>query len=235
MFCPYCGSSLNDQVNFCPNCGAQLKDNVSAAKPAASAGKANAEYSLVLVSRGSCPAAVAGDLLEDIFGYSDSAAASLVREAPVVVGQNLTAEEAAYVAQMFSEYGIEVSVLDRDEQYADLSSNAVKSVFDSSGNLLSNVLAVIGGLSIANRVTHYRRVRKPSLLERLFRPMFTPQRPPVHKRHIRIRPETIKTGFRPIPPRPNYGYRNSSDHVSRPDRGHRGGPGGRPGMMKKGR
>lgn len=237
MYCPYCGNVISENINFCPHCGAALKETSSVPVSASNAVKTEGKYSLILVSRGTCSAAVAGDLLEDIFGYTDSVANDLVSQAPVVVGQKMTAEEAAYVAQMFSEYGIQVSIQDENEEYVDLSSKAVKSVFDSNGNLLTNVLAVIGGLSMMNRVTTYRRVRKPSLLERLFMPLFTPVRPAVHRRYVRPKVparEAMRTGFTPIVHYPNFGYRNASDHVRRTDNGRRGGPGGRPGSMRRG-
>ena len=136
------------------------------------------------MSTGTCNAVTAGDLLEDIFGYTDSESSNLIRMAPVVVGENLTAEEAATVAQMLTEYGIEVSVTDNDDRFVDLSGKANRSVFDSSGKLLSSAAAIIGALTVGNRIRAYRRFRRPSLVERLFHINYRPV-PVVYHRHFR--------------------------------------------------
>ena len=151
--------------------------------------------------------------------------------APVVVGEKLTADEAATVAQMYTEYGMQVSITDSKDQYVDLSSKANTSVFDKSGNLLSSAVAIIGALTVANRIKSYRRYKKPSLLERLFHVNYKPQPPKYHRsfrprlepqplaprRTIR-RPEPMPVGRRPAQP-----SRNSHSH-GQPPRGP-GGPG----------
>ena len=86
----------------------------------------------------------AGDLLEDVFGYTDEESSNLISMMPVVVGENLTSQEATTVAQMFTEYGMEVSITDKEDKYVDLTGNAKTSVFDSAGKLLSSAAAVIG-------------------------------------------------------------------------------------------
>ena len=98
MFCGNCGAELTAQTNFCPYCGTALQStttSISLLNKAASTAKSTNEYNLVLVSIGSCNATMAGDLLEDVFGYTDAESGNLVRMVPVVVGENLTAEEAA--------------------------------------------------------------------------------------------------------------------------------------------
>ena len=156
---------------------------------AVSTAQSSNRYNLVLVSRGNCNAVMAGDLLEDVFGYTDAESANLVNMAPVVVGENLTAEEAATVAQMFTEYGMQVSVTDREDKYVDLTGNATSSIFDNSGNLLAGAAAIIGALTVANRITSYRRYKKPSLLERLFHLRYDPA-PPAYHRNFRPRINT---------------------------------------------
>lgn len=198
MFCGNCGTPLTEETNFCPYCGAALKtrtSSISLLNKASSTAKATNVYNLVLVSTGTCDATMAGDLLEDVFGYTDAESANLVRMVPVIVGENLTAEEAATVAQMYTEYGMEVSITDKEDKYVDLTGKANSSVFDSNGNLLRDVAAVIGALTVANRITSYRRYRRPSLLERIFHIRYTPI-PPVYHRSFRpyISPS-------PIPPR----------------------------------
>ena len=187
MYCSHCGAEITAQANFCPYCGSALQSataSVSLLNKAASTARDINVYNLVLVSRGSCDAVMAGDLLEDVFGYTDSESSNLVRMAPVVVGENLTAEEAATVAQLYTEYGMEVSVTDRQDQYVDLSGKANTSVFDSKGGLLAGVAAIIGALTVANRIKSYKRYKKPSLLERLFHIHYEPQ-PPKYRRNFR--------------------------------------------------
>ena len=120
MFCGNCGAPLTEETNFCPYCGAALKtrtSSISLLNKASSTAKATNVYNLVLVSTGTCDATMAGDLLEDVFGYTDAESANLVRMVPVIVGENLTAEEAATVAQMYTEYGMEVSITDKEDKY----------------------------------------------------------------------------------------------------------------------
>lgn len=197
MFCGNCGAELTAQTNFCPYCGKALQSattSISLLNKAASTATASNEYSLILVSTGSCDATTAGDLLEDVFGYTDAESGNLVRMAPVVVGENLTAEEAATLAQMYTEYGMQVSITDKKDQYVDLTSKANSSIFDGKGGLLAGAAAIIGALTVANRITSYRRYKKPSLLERLFRINYEPVPPEYHRS---FRPRLVSTPLAP--------------------------------------
>ena len=229
MYCGNCGAELTAQTNFCPYCGSALQNatvSMSLLNKAASTAKETNQYNLILISRGSCDAVTAGDLLEDVFGYTDAESGNLIKMAPVVVGENLTAEEAATIAQVYTEYGMQVSVTDQKDQYVDLTDKANTSVFDKSGDLLTGVAAIIGALTVANRIKTYRRYKKPSLLERLFRINYKPAPPKYHRSfrpHIDPRPmEPRKTIRKPMPER-----RPMGSPV--PHRGHspQGGPGGR--------
>lgn len=189
---------------------------------AVSTAQSSNRYNLVLVSLGNCNAVMAGDLLEDVFGYTDAESANLVNMAPVVVGENLTAEEAATVAQMFTEYGMQVSVTDREDKYVDLTGNATSSIFDNSGNLLAGAAAIIGALTVANRITSYRRYKKPSLLERLFHLRYDPA-PPAYHRNFRPRINT-----EPLMPRRTI-RKPGPSHKAPANRPHQNNPGnGRP-------
>ncbi len=236
MFCGNCGAELSTESNFCPYCGSALQtatSSVSLLNKAASTAKATNEYNLVLVSRGTCDAATAGDLLEDVFGYTDAESANLVSMAPVVVGENLTADEAATVAQMYTEYGMQVSVTDSKDQYVDLTSKATTSVFDNSGKLLAGAAAIIGALTVANRISSYRRYKKPSLLERLFRISYKPE-PPAYHRNFRpyLDPKPVaprRTIRKPRPaPQPRHAEPpRRSEPGNRGGHGRSGGRGGR--------
>jgi len=161
------------------------------------------QYNLVLVSCGSCGKMMTGDLLEDIFGYTDAESSDLVSMAPVVVGERLNAGEARMVAQLLTEYGVQVSITNEADQYVDLTSRATSSVFDGSGNLLAGAAAIIGALTVGNRIRSYRRYKKPSLLERLFRLSYTPAPPPYRRNfrpHLEPAPVDPRRTIRKSPP-----------------------------------
>ncbi len=186
-YCPNCGAEIMGTANFCAYCGSRLSESATALSlmnKAVSVSAKEDNYNVVLISNGTCDKTTTGDVLEDIFGYTDAESTKLVSMAPVVVGENLTAEEAATVAQVLTEYGIQVSVTDDSDQYVDLSSKATASLFDNSGNLLAGAAAIIGALTVANRIKSYRRYKKPSLLERLFHLGFN-RKPPVYHRNFR--------------------------------------------------
>ncbi|HCK87353.1 MAG TPA: hypothetical protein DHW39_00935, partial [Erysipelotrichaceae bacterium] len=179
----------------------------------------SAEYQIILVSKGSCSTSTLKDLLADVFGCTSVQAASLISSIPVQIAQNLSEEEASVIAQMFSEYGAEVTILDENQTYVDLSRNASSSIFSSDGSLLAKASAVIGALTIANRVTSYTTIRKPSLFESIFRPLFQPKPP---KRYVPVRQPA-----KPMIHEPKPVYRNTMERQMKPVTGHRGGPNGR--------
>jgi len=223
MYCGNCGAELTVQTNFCPYCGTTLQHattSISLLNKAASTAKAANEFNLVLVSPGSCDATMAGDLLEDVFGYTDTESGNLVRMAPVIVGENLTAEEAATVAQMYTEYGMEVSITNSQDQYVDLTNRATSSIFDGKGGLLAGAAAIIGALTVANRISSYRRYKKPSLLERLFHISYQPK-PPVYHRNFRPRLEPTPLAPRRTIRRPEPERNHMSRHI--PEHGPSGG------------
>ena len=232
MYCKNCGAEVTGG-NFCQYCGQPLTEtttSISLMNKAVSTAKLDDRYSLVLVSCGSCSKTMTGDLLEDVFGYTDAESTNLVNMAPVVVGERLTASEAQTVAQLFSEYGVQVSITNQDDQYVDLTSKATTSVFDSNGGLLAGAAAIIGALTVANRIKSYRRFKKPSLLERLFHLSYKPN-PPAYQRNFRPRLEptpaaprrTIRKSPPPQPPR-----QASRPQAHRPD-GHGSNSGHGPG------
>lgn len=205
MYCKNCGAEVTGG-NFCSYCGQPLTEtttSISLMNKAVSTANLDDQYSLVLVSCGSCSKTMTGDLLEDVFGYTDAESTNLVNMAPVVVGERMNATEAQTVAQLFTEYGVQVSITNQENQYVDLTSHATSSVFDKSGNLLKGVAAIIGALTVANRIKSYRRFKKPSLLERLFRLSYKPN-PPVYRRNFRPRldpaPATPRRTIRKSPP-----------------------------------
>lgn len=214
MYCPNCGAQINDGMNYCPYCGSALQTAVIPAVNASSA-----EYQLVLVSAGTCDRTTLKNLLEDVFGYTAVQSSSLLSAIPVQIAQNLNEEEASVIAQMFYEYGADVTVLDEQQTYVDLSRNTTGSLFNADGSLIAKAAAVIAAVGLVNHVTSYRTIRKPSLLERIFRPLIARNKP---KRYIPLRRKEIPrmAGPKPI-------YRNTMERQKKPVTGHRGGPNGR--------
>ncbi|MBR5345721.1 MAG: hypothetical protein IK127_07835 [Clostridia bacterium] len=244
MYCKNCGAVVTGG-NFCQYCGEPLTDttaSISLMNKAVSTANLDDQYNLVLVSCGTCNKVMTGDLLEDVFGYTDAESTSLVNMAPVVVGERLNANEAATVAQLFTEYGVQVSITNQRDQYVDLTSKATTSVFDSSGNLLTRVAAVIGALTVANRIRSYRRYKKPSLLERLFHVNYQ-SKPPVYQRNFRPRlvttpveprhtirksPLVQPASRRPASPHPVRGTQSPARRPSAPQGASHSGPAQRP-------
>lgn len=166
-FCAYCGTLIPDGSKFCSSCGAPVTAATVAQpvyqpvyqsvvtqpvvaqpviNPVISSG-----LSVMLVSTGSCPRSAADDLISDICGYSDYEADQIIANTPITIAQELTESQATYLAQALSEYGMEVSVYDQ-YGYRTIQPQTA-SVFSSTGSLLTKVAAVLGAISIRNRIS----------------------------------------------------------------------------------
>ena len=224
MFCPNCGKEITGTMNFCPHCGAGLQEANSVVSvddyPVVTATVneiaeqqeevlssitsgnriyKSESYKIVLVSTGECPVSEADEVIADLIGYTESQANSLIKEAPVEIVQYLSYEQASVLAQALTEYGLEVAVLDQDDQYTDITGTDT-SIFSNTGTLLASAAAILGTIAVANRVREFRRHKKPSLLHRLF--------------HLRFRKkERVPHIRRPI-------HRPYNDHASRPQMHH---------------
>lgn len=256
--CQYCDQKLTETDRFCPYCGAPVPSDVfssDTSDPASANTNAqqasvdtSGDYSVTLVSLGTCAQAAAIDLLEDTVGYTESQARELVASVPTEAAVNLSRTQAQYIAQAMTEYGMQVSIQCAGED-VDLSSDAESSVFDSAGNFLGGVLRTLGVLTAANRLTSFRRSNKVSWLQKLFTPKYKRPSPPPHQRRLfgaesarTMQAPHTKYNFRenrrPDPPqdrrfdtqhrRTDMPRRNSradrnegSFDQSRPDRGHR--------------
>ena len=185
IYCEYCGAQLKEDAKFCSNCGAPAP-MVSEEEPdktyeadhdRQTVVEGEGTYSIVLGSLGNCTKAAAGDLLEDLLGYTDEEAAELLNVIPALAAQQLTYEQARYVAQAMTEYGMEVSIRN-GEEYVEADEDSGSSVFDGAGTLLTNVAAVLATLSAANRMRYFRRYDRPDFRQH----MYVPRRPlPVRK------------------------------------------------------
>ena len=201
MFCTHCGKQLSSGMNFCPYCGQAVSSSVPALStqevksvPIVSSG--SGEYRLILVDRNTCSAEKAEDLIQELLGYSAEDADQFVDLAPIEIADNLSALQARILAQAFTEYGCQMVILDEQGEAVDFSEKATAAVYDDDGNLIAKAAAVIGALTLANRVTSYRRYRKPSLLDRLFQPRYTP-RPPKPRKQSWMTPRFAEPAPRP--------------------------------------
>jgi len=134
-----------------------------------------------LISQGTCSKAYAGDLLEDLFGYSDSESAELIAKVPAEVAQSLNYDQAQALAQVLTEYGLEVAVCDDADSYITTSDSGTAAI-QEDGSLTSKILEIIGTLSIANKVRKIIGWTRPSPREYIFKPNYRWYYPPVHSR-----------------------------------------------------
>ncbi len=211
--CQYCDQKLTETDRFCPYCGAPVPSDAFSAETAdtdsadTSAQQAavdtSGDYSVTLVSLGTCAEAAAVDLLEDTVGYTESQAKELVAAVPTEAAVNLSRTQAQYIAQAMTEYGMQVSIQCAGED-VDLGSDAESSVFDSAGNFLSGVLRTLGALTAANRLTTFRRSKKVSWLQKLFTPKYKRPAPPPHQRRL----FGLQSGRTMQAPRPEHDFRD---------------------------
>ena len=196
MFCPNCGTQLGNGVNFCPNCGTK----VTVVQPVA-ANPAPVQGNMVmLLSLGNCSRATAAVLLQQICGYGADEALLIVDSAPITVARGLNDAQARYLAQAFSEYGMEISVYD-GTGWRDWESGNT-SVWDQTGDMLTAVAAALGLISVNNRISR-------DMMHRMDPYRLTGARPPVYRLHTTLRaaPRRVVAPVRsPVrhapPPRP---------------------------------
>ncbi len=183
-YCSYCGTAIDSSMKYCPSCGAPLTASTASLQTytAVTEPAADADYAVVLVSRGTCAESTARDVLEDLLGYSSTDAKAILAAAPTEAAMNLTQVQAKYIAQALTEYGMQVSVWDGGN-YVELDNDetAKSSIFDNAGSFLAGAAAVLGTITVANQVKKFFRWTKPAPEEHVYRPRFVVA-PPKHKR-----------------------------------------------------
>lgn len=201
MFCPNCGTQLGAGVNFCPECGTKVTATVAVVDAR--------DNMLMLVSLGTCARTTAAALLQQVCGYDASDALLIVDSVPITVARSLTDAQARYLAQAFTEYGLEVSIYDGNG-WREWESDK-DSVWDSAGDLITSVAAALGLINLDNRITRdmMRRTDFPYRFSGVRPPVYrlnstlravpprrvAPVRPPIHRA-----PPVPPTP--PMPPRP---------------------------------
>ncbi|MBQ8093171.1 MAG: zinc ribbon domain-containing protein [Clostridia bacterium] len=164
-FCPNCGTQVSADANFCPNCGSKqtaVTQPVNTVMP-------DAIYRVILVDKGDCTKALAKEVLRDLIGYTLTNAGALVDAMPVEIARNLTRDQAVYVSQVLTDYGMNTAISDNKNAYVDFSRYAARSIFSDSGAFLTDAAAVLGTLSALNQVTSITRWSQPNPFSFLFR------------------------------------------------------------------
>lgn len=196
-YCTSCGQQVDSTMRFCPSCGAALTVSAESAEALTAAAvtapvtvspgtvteevSQAVDYSIVLVSCGSCSRTTARSLLQDVLHYSRTESIRLTSEIPIEIARNLTFRQALDLARMFTEYGMQVSVYNTNG-YVDLGLYADQSVFSSGGTLLSDVVTTLATLTVANRVSRFLRWTHPEPLRHLFAPRYRFVPPPRYER-----------------------------------------------------
>ena len=188
-YCSNCGVPLDPTARFCPNCGTPVTVVVNTSS-------SDQDYKVILVSRGTCTKANAVDILGDLLGYTDYEAQQIINNLPMATAIDLTMPQAQYVAQAMAEFGMEVAIYNGDN-YIDLNSTQMNSVFDDNGSFLSNVLAVLTGITIGNRITRYEKWTRPA--PAVFRPTYRRTVPMTVYRRYHPTPVRVVPAPRPAP------------------------------------
>ena len=190
-FCSSCGSELLPGARFCSSCGAPIAAEPVLTVPSAPVITGQPEpmdYTLVLYSIGTCARSYADDVLEDILGYTDSESKKLIKMIPTQIAQMLTAQQAQYIAQALTEYGMQVAIY-QGTVPVDLGQYATHSVFNSDGSFVSGVLSVLAGITLANRITRPKRWSLLNILSNLFAPKYKVSSPPRHVSRMTVHRE----------------------------------------------
>ncbi len=181
-YCSKCGASCADDARFCHYCGNSLAVNAVSTVVDVEPVDLEVGYRVVLFSIGTCKKSTAKEVLADLIGYTPSTVADLIKEAPVEIADELSYQQALIIAQAMAEYGMEVTIVDENNNYINVENNAsLSSVFNSDGSIEAAALAVLATLTAVNRVHRYRKYKKSSLLSLLFKPLYQ-KKPPVHVR-----------------------------------------------------
>ena len=190
-YCEYCGQLIETGARFCASCGApvpaeQNVQDTTVSGQGATIVSGGGNYSVILTSLGTCTEAAAADLLEDTLGYSENESADLFEMLPAQIAQMLTRQQANYLAQAMTEYGMEVSVSNGSEYITIDETSDEQSVFEKSGSFLGKVLTVLGTITGLNRMRKFCRLDDPRLFAKPYRTRTYHPAPPVHvRRNVR--------------------------------------------------
>lgn len=209
--CEYCGLPIEPGAIVCSGCGAPVPPGAAPpvtnpSQNAGIAGGGQGEHRVILLSPGSC--SDVPYVLQQLIGYDPASISRLLGTLPAEIACGLSREQAQYLAQAMTEYGMQVTV-SGGSGYVDMNPYANQSVFGSNGTMLSSAMAVLGTITAANQVRQFSRWNQPDPFRYAFRPryrfsVFSPRRQPM-----------APPMFRPAPPPPP-SYRPVQPPVHRP-------------------
>lgn len=183
--CEYCGRTITRDMEVCEGCGAPIPESAFEEEKGTTQNRKTASkssgYRLILVSCGTCSESKAEDLLEDLLGYGSGECREIVESLPSEAACGLTSEQAVYLAQAMTEYGMQVSIYDEDGP-ADLEWKEDGNVFDSNGNYVKKFAEILGMLTMANRVTRRGPWTEPIDRRNIFVSPCPPPHEPIHRR-----------------------------------------------------
>ncbi|MBO2516205.1 MAG: hypothetical protein CW338_02870 [Clostridiales bacterium] len=233
MFCPHCGQQVQEGTNFCPACGTSLNQIFQSAdiQPVVSPQpvivsqpvvttinapvvqtfqSANPnDYIVILLDVGNCTKTAARDIFEELLGYTVTQARKLTDNCPIQLACCLSHEQALYICQLLTEYGMSVAVAN-SQGYIDINRYATSSVFTKSGTLLQKVNKVLATLNAVNQVKTFVRWSMNDPYRFVFRPHYDRIRPPVYARKTPRPAAPALRGPEAVPPLPRARTTSSS-------------------------
>lgn len=139
------------------------------------------DYLIILLDVGNCTKTAARDIFEEVLGYTVTQARKLTDNCPIELARNLNHEQALYICQLLTEYGMSVAV-GNSQGYVDMGHYATSSVFTKSGTLLQKVGKVFATLTTLNQVNTFISWNRSDPYRFVFRPHYDRVKPPVYAR-----------------------------------------------------
>ena len=178
-YCPECGKQISEHAVNCPGCGYPmgefLKKKAEEAKKAAAvpdySKPEDGGYNVFLAQEGESITATA-QILADVCGYTFADAYSLASNLPTIVVYNATLTQAKAAANALADYGLDVSVYDKDGyvDFDDMKYDETKTTKTDNGIEIATELArELNTLTAANliRSAYIRSYAYPHPLELL--------------------------------------------------------------------
>lgn len=224
-FCAYCGAALQATV-----------ETVTAPQTTVVHTETQTvvgDYSVILLSLGSCGWSAAVWLITAACGYSQEEAVLFVDAASVTLVRDLPRVQAFCLAQALTEKGMEVS-LQNSSGYQELIETDDETIFDRLGNFISSAAAALGLIGVRHRIPRIA-------IQRMDAMAIPNRRPPVLRvQHRHPTPEPPKTKrpvqhAQPAKPAPHHPQHAQPGHQQNRQPSRQQHPGNRPEHDRPGR
>ena len=106
--CPECGGKVSDKAPACMHCGYPIHTHEDHQET----------YSIFITSCGNKDL-YASTLLYCDLGYSQEETDYILKSVPIMIAQNVNGAQTAAIVKLFSDKGINMSVLDEDDNFVD--------------------------------------------------------------------------------------------------------------------